>query len=287
MLNRNTGKIKATGDIDTTQMYKINDKQVLMVYGTDNLFIDSSGNKTLTGVENIGIGDGVLISLTTGKRNVAIGKSSLKDNTTGDSNFGLGTDTLIKNTTGSYNVAVGVQTLISNEDGDANTALGNTALGLIKNGNNNVAIGAVAGVLCTGSGNVFLGYGAGFFETGSNKLYIANNYDSDPLIYGDFSIDFLKINGDLMVANRLIRSKSIYTDTDTTDNVYLHICDKADGFTLTIPDGADDGEEIKIINKGVGTITLSGKINLTTATNSLLTGEKIILNWDTIDDEWQ
>ena len=97
----------------------------------------------------------------------------------------------------------------------------------------------------------------------------------------------IDVNGDARFRARIIRSKSVYVGTDTTDDVALHVCDSATAFTLTVTDGADDGEEIKIVNRGAGTVTLSGKINTTTAVASLASGETIVLNWDATDDEWQ
>jgi len=97
----------------------------------------------------------------------------------------------------------------------------------------------------------------------------------------------LDVNGDARFRARIIRSKSVYVGTDTTDDVALHVCDSATAFTLTVTDGADDGEEIKVVNRGAGTVTLSGKINTTTAVTSLTSGETIVLNWDATDDEWQ
>jgi hypothetical protein len=41
---------------------------------------------------------------------------------------------------------------------------------------------------------VFIGFGSGKNETGSHKLYIDNNYNATPLIYGDFSSDKIGIN---------------------------------------------------------------------------------------------
>lgn len=91
----------------------------------------------------------------------------------------------------------------------------------------------------------------------------------------------------IMPGGRVVVSKSTYTGTDTTDDVYLHVCDSASAFTLTVTDGTNDGEEIKVMNRGTGTITLSGKISTITATTELIEGETIVLYWDVTDDEWQ
>ena len=97
----------------------------------------------------------------------------------------------------------------------------------------------------------------------------------------------LEFDSDIKLDKRIIRSKSVYTGTDTTDDIYLHICDSDSAFTLTVTDGTKDGEEIKITNRGVGTVTLSGSINSVTATSVLYSGETIVLGWDVADDEWQ
>lgn len=63
----------------------------------------------------------------------------------------------------------------------------------------NTFLGYQAGLVNTGSGNIFIGSGAGATETGSSKLYIAPSSTTEPLIYGDFNLSQLKINGGLEV----------------------------------------------------------------------------------------
>ncbi|WP_415580822.1 tail fiber domain-containing protein [Flavobacterium longum] len=102
----------------------------------------------------------------TGTLNTGIGSQSMFAITSGLQNSGLGVNALYSNTTGSYNTGVGVGALFSNS---------------------------------TGSGNVALGFNAGASETGSNKLYIDNSSTAAPLIYGDFSTDLLRANGNFRV----------------------------------------------------------------------------------------
>ena len=92
----------------------------------------------------------------------------------------------------------------ANDNGsNQNTAIGIGALNANTIGNNNTASGYKAGANSTGSGNIFLGANAGYNETGDNKLYIANSDDSTPLIYGDFTTDLLRVNGDLKVSSTI------------------------------------------------------------------------------------
>jgi hypothetical protein len=66
-------------------------------------------------------------------------------------------------------------------------------------GTNNTFVGYGAGIEnVSGSKNVFIGANAGGSETGSEKLYIANTNTTSPLIYGDFGVGYLQINGQLL-----------------------------------------------------------------------------------------
>lgn len=104
-------------------------------------------------------------------------------------------------------------------------------------------------------------------------------------------------NGDILFYNsnnnrwentsRRVYSKEVITGTATINSAYLHVCDSVTAFTLTITDGNLDGESIKIVNRGVGKVTLSGNINTVTAVDSLIEGESIELVWDTVDLQWQ
>lgn len=82
-----------------------------------------------------------------------------------------------------------------NYNGDANVFIGYSSGYESENGSNNTYLGSFSGHNCTGSDNVFIGYRSGMNETGNNKLYIENSNSSNPLIWGDFTSDLLKLNG--------------------------------------------------------------------------------------------
>lgn len=170
-------------------------------------------------INNTVVGQYALSSNTSGHVNSAFGSSALLNNTTGTSNTALGFRTLEGNTTGSFNSAVGIQSQLSgvtgkfnnsmgvnsmllNQGGQANLAIGYGALYSGTAIYNNVALGHQAGWNTQGSGNIFLGSRAGYNETGSNKLYIDNNDTPDPLIWGDFASDQIRINGSLGIGNQ-------------------------------------------------------------------------------------
>ena len=189
--------------------------------GHQNLAIGYGAlSSNLDGDDNVAVGNATLGLNTTGNYNLALGHTALKDNTTGDYNMACGAAALINNKSGSHNSAAGYQALLSNDVGSYNVAFGDGAL-YSNTGDNNTAVGSGAGFFNTGSDNVFLGNGAGFLEAGSNKLYIANNSTNEPLIWGDFAADQLKVYGDLSLPT----TRSVYIGGKTTageDGVRLH-----------------------------------------------------------------
>jgi|GEM_PF-4318734 len=151
-----------------------------------------------SGYRNTSMGAYSLYSNTTGYFNVAVGVRALYSNTTGTDNIAIGNSTLRLNETGSFNIAIGRDALYNNTSNN-NIAIGFTALRSNTTGSNNTVIGYAAGYNSTGNSNVFIGHKAGYNETGSNKLYIANSDTSNPLIYGEFDNDTVKINDHLVV----------------------------------------------------------------------------------------
>lgn len=194
--------------------------------------IAALGNNA-TGGDNVALGSYTLLANTTGTGNLAAGNNCLMTNTSGDLNTAVGKEAMRDNASGVENVALGYRALSMNVDGSSNTALGGHALEFNNNGHlnlgvgdlalarnnghgnigighaanffnvngsNNTIIGHEAGhgyTLHDKSGNVFIGYRAGYDEVGSNKLYIENSSSAQPLIYGDFAGDFVRINHNL------------------------------------------------------------------------------------------
>jgi len=119
--------------------------------------------------------------LETGGLNSFFGYRSGYNTTTGYRNTFLGYITGEDNTTGDYNVYVGYQAGAQTTTGNNNTMIGSFAGGL-------QATGSVGGC-------VFIGYAAGYNESSSNRLYIDNSSTASPLIWGDFSVNRVVING--------------------------------------------------------------------------------------------
>lgn len=107
----------------------VGDYTFMHSYGTDNAFLgSSSGNFTLTGGQNTGVGDVALANVTSGADNTATGAFALMDTTSGGGNSGFGSAALEYNTAGTFNTAVGYFALGLNTTAGRNTAVGVGAL---------------------------------------------------------------------------------------------------------------------------------------------------------------
>ena len=184
-----------TGTDDTVNFIGTTDNQ-------DVVFKRQNTEAARLGIQNISFGINSLRDNTTGIGLTAIGNNSLRLNTTGSGNTAIGDGSSIFNLTGRSNTTVGSQANASS-NGSFNVAVGNNAgSGTNNNSSRNVFLGygaGLQGVLTEMSGNVFIGHDAGRNSGVNNKLYISNTDTSNPLIYGDFGLGFLRINGDLQV----------------------------------------------------------------------------------------
>jgi hypothetical protein len=254
------------------------------------------GSSTMTGWYNFALGRNVMRYCTTGTANVGVGQFALNDLTTGSYNVAIGTESLNTLATGSYAVAIGYNALYTATAAvgsiaisyqalrDATTATGMIALGY-RSGY--YPAGVLANKCTTSTYCTFIGYATGLGSTTQRTKSIAIGYNAvvdadNTCVIGGAGADAV----DLKVTKRMIRSKSVYTGTDTTDNVYLNICDSATAFTLTVTDGTTDGEEMLIKNINTGLVTMSGKIG-TYALSELNAGEDYAYHWSVSDDEWQ
>ena len=124
---------------------------------------------------------------------------------------------------------------------------------------NDTYLGAYSGYLNgSGLGNVFLGDSAGYNETGSNKLYIANSSTSSPLIYGDFTGDSLRVNGQLSSSGNIIG----YGNATLSGTLNGQNISSAANFTGSLTTGGN------LTINGAGNNTFTGTINGQTISNA-------------------
>lgn len=174
--------------------------------GNGNTHIGNFAGISDTADGNTFLGSGAGFSSSTGSSNTFIGANAGSNNTSGALNTFIGTSTGGKNSLGERNVYIGEGASASNE-GSSNVIIGFRA-GLPQSQedvfyNSNVFIGSSSGGNNNGNNNIFLGYRAGHNADGSNLLFIENSDSNDPLIYGEFNNDLVKINGSFHVKDFL------------------------------------------------------------------------------------
>lgn len=144
--------------------------------------------------------------------NIFLGFKSGKNNLGGSGNIFVGPVSGENNVFSDYNTFLGFATG-ANSDGEGNTFIGYQCGKENRYGYNNTYLGCQAGSTTEdGIGNTYLGYYAGkdnyygdyniyigryagYSFNGSNELVIENSISANPLIYGKFDEDFVKING--------------------------------------------------------------------------------------------
>lgn len=153
-------------------------------------------NTSPEGIRNCFIGHYAGINNLNGSQNVFLGSEAGANSTTGVKNVYIGHLAAPDNFDGSNNVIIGEMAASKAESGDNNVYIGSRAgsMGPL-DPEKNTYIGTGAGMASRGSGNVFLGFLAGAGSRDSEKLYIANNDDDTPLIWGDFKDELIKLNG--------------------------------------------------------------------------------------------
>ena len=147
-------------------------------------------------------------------------------NTTGTPNHFEGYQAGFANTTGSQNHYSGYAAGYKNTTGFSNTFLG------YQTGHENV----------TGSGNVMIGHLAGYNETSSNKLYISNSATANPLVFGDFTNQYIKLNGDLRLKKTIDNGAPMLRLTDVVSD-YTKVIYESTGYPYywaTISSGAEE-----------------------------------------------
>ena len=246
-----------------------------LLFNTSGSYNSANGYQALysniSGTYNTANGSGTLYSNTSGGHNTAFGYKALNSNTVGHNNTGIGRTALMYNTTGGSNTSLGASALGNNTTGNNNVGVGYFANHGNQHGANNTMIGYRAGgtsSIHNKSGNIFLGYMAGYHEMDDNKLYINNDSSASPLIWGDFELDSLLINGNLHVTGNISSDGNNIGATkidDLSDGIY-------DGNSLFLGVGAGSSN-IGIYNTALGTLALSsnlyGELNSAIGTQAL------------------
>jgi len=179
--------------------------------GSDNTFVGrNSGEGNTTGVSNSFFGQASGQKNTTGGNNSFFGSYSGLNNTTGVSNSFFGAFSGLENTTGARNTYFGQDSGQGNTTGISNSFFGQSAGDKNLSGSYNIAIGRGAGPTATNAGM-------------DHRLYIDVDPSStsagndDPLIYGEFDNDFVRINGTFEVTAGLTNPSSVLDKINQLD----------------------------------------------------------------------
>ena len=125
---------------------------------TSNTFCFPAGNLTLTGTQNLGLGQLCLSAISSGCQDTGIGFASLGSLTGGSANTACGTNSLNKNTLGCFNCAFGNSAMLFNTAGSSSCAFGNNASEHGTSASYCSAFGASALFYNTGTYNTAVGY---------------------------------------------------------------------------------------------------------------------------------
>ena len=183
-----------------------NDTKIQVEESSDEDIIrfDLSGQEALN--LNKTTGGKARMTFSNNNSNIYLGDNNTAENDNGSNNVALGSWALYSSNSSNDNIGIGTFAGANNQNGDKNIFIGTEAGGgsfplTPHNKSNSVMIGYGAGAYNTGSNNVFLGYEAGKNESGSNKLIIDNSNTIEPLIYGEFDNNLLRIYGTLNIKN--------------------------------------------------------------------------------------
>lgn len=223
-----------------------------------------------TGDYLIGIGyDPFYTSDISSSYSIAIGKGVFGDNSAGVQS-------------GSYNIGVGSEIAELLATGENNVVVGSNTCDNMTNGARNVVIGRqAADDLTTGSDNVILGYTVGSnnsIDIESNLFLVDNSNTATPLLQGDFSADYLTINGDLRMSGGIKLAvgadQAVNTDAATIDATAYSVVkvtsdNDTDADVITIT-GGNNGMVMYIdfVNTGNNDVTIGGVTHAITNTKS-------------------
>jgi len=137
------------------------------------------------------------LSVGGGMLNTVVGTNAGNINSIGNSNSVFGSESGSAITNGNFNTCLGRASGVSIEGGSFNTVIGEGSGARLVSGQSNTILGWSSGAFITGSRNICIGNLAGpsTFQSLSDRLFIDVEDGIEPLIYGEFDNNFIRING--------------------------------------------------------------------------------------------
>lgn len=187
---------------------KVEGKLNLSTRGNSVIIGENAGMNDRAFAPNVYIGENAGMSSINSVSNTIIGANAGMRNSTNQNTF-IGTESG-RNTHGASafsNTFLGCSSGYRNERGNSNVYIGKFSGGGLRHGNNNVCIGSLSGPETSGNSfdghqNVYIGYlaGSSIGPDESNRLVIETGDQENPLIYGEFDNDLLRVNGTLHIS---------------------------------------------------------------------------------------
>lgn len=189
------------------------DELVFFAGGLRVLEIDNFSRMNIPNARSsLFIGKNAGSSVNSGTQNAFLGYDAGASNGSGSNNTFVGFESGKANGATSGNTFVGSRTGSTTNGGVNNTFIGYNSGSSNATGDENTYLGQSTGQANEGDGNVFLGFNAGAAQTTANDLlFIENSNSNTPLIYGDFAVDSISINGKLSLGSNYTFPNSIPT----------------------------------------------------------------------------
>lgn len=187
---------------------KIKGKLHLSTIGSSVVIGENAGMNDRSFAPNVYIGLNAGMTSVSNVSNTIIGANAGIRNSTNQNTF-IGSEAG-RNTFGGNSFAntfVGHASGLTNESGSSNVYIGQFSGGGLKHGKSNVCIGNSSGPESSGRSfdgdqNIYIGYraGDGIDSDQSYRLVIESDNQNNPLIYGEFDNDLLRVNGTLHIS---------------------------------------------------------------------------------------
>lgn len=213
---------------------------------------ESSGNGSISGVNNTSFGAFSVASLSSGQQNTHVGHSAAYGLTSGTNNVSVGYQSMAGgNVTSNNNTAVGSSSCYYLSSGASNSSFGSESLANCNSGSFNTAFGALASYGTTsGSYNCSYGYNAGSGNSGSSSSNICINNN------GAAESNTLRIGAGTGTGNQQLNAAYIYgIDGTSTNNISsVVIIDQTTEKLGTIGGGSvtlNSGSSNFVVNSGL------------------------------------
>lgn len=285
---------------------------------TNTLIGNTTGNLTISGSENVGLGYSVLSQLTSASFNTCIGDLAGGQLTTGGENVALGYRALASSNADALNTAIGYGAMVNTNGGQFNVAVGPVAGGNIISGSSNIVMGSNAANSYGGaeSDNILFNSfgingenntlhigditGTGTGTNSLNAAYIQGIYSNTQPISG--TVEYVTIDnttGLLGVTSTAAGSITIDGDvgsiTGATVTIYADVADLNSGSSVSFVNSGtvstlnlSDANLNTILGNIAGNASITGTENvsvgyssspvLTTGTSNTAVGTQSLLN---------